>query len=84
MWEEGPSGELLIVQNLLVPRKSHMVSDRREMGSMKGGSLGPVHVHPCCDPVSLGCGVSVGKSQVPSAVSGCSVTPYTFPRMSKV
>ncbi|XP_053940973.1 GTPase Era, mitochondrial isoform X2 [Cuculus canorus] len=24
MWEEGPSGELLIVQNLLVPRKSHM------------------------------------------------------------
>lgn len=32
MWEEGPSGELLIVQNLLVPRKSHMVSNRREMG----------------------------------------------------
>ncbi|NXJ90055.1 ERAL1 GTPase, partial [Corythaixoides concolor] len=25
MWEEGPSGELLIVQNLLVPRKSHMM-----------------------------------------------------------
>ncbi|XP_074451155.1 GTPase Era, mitochondrial isoform X2 [Larus michahellis] len=25
IWEEGPSGELLIVQNLLVPRKSHMV-----------------------------------------------------------
>uniref|UniRef100_A0A8D0ESX9 GTPase Era, mitochondrial n=1 Tax=Strix occidentalis caurina TaxID=311401 RepID=A0A8D0ESX9_STROC len=24
MWEEGPSGELLIAQNLLVPRKSHM------------------------------------------------------------
>ncbi|NXN48510.1 ERAL1 GTPase, partial [Rynchops niger] len=24
MWEEGPSGELLVVQNLLVPRKSHM------------------------------------------------------------
>ncbi|XP_074888826.1 GTPase Era, mitochondrial isoform X2 [Buteo buteo] len=24
MWEEGPSGELLIMQNLLVPRKSHM------------------------------------------------------------
>ncbi|XP_009945393.1 PREDICTED: GTPase Era, mitochondrial, partial [Leptosomus discolor] len=24
MWEEGPSGELLIVQKLLVPRKSHM------------------------------------------------------------
>ncbi|KFP23804.1 hypothetical protein N325_07491, partial [Colius striatus] len=24
MWEEGPSGELLIVQNLLVSRKSHM------------------------------------------------------------
>ncbi|XP_074969298.1 GTPase Era, mitochondrial isoform X1 [Phalacrocorax aristotelis] len=24
MWEEGPSGELLIVQNLRVPRKSHM------------------------------------------------------------
>ncbi|KFV45422.1 hypothetical protein N341_07699, partial [Tyto alba] len=23
MWEEGPSGELLIVQNLLVPRNSH-------------------------------------------------------------
>lgn len=32
VWEEGPSGELLIVQNLLVPRKSHMVSNRREMG----------------------------------------------------
>lgn len=32
MWEEGPSGELLIMQNLLVPRKSHMVSNRREMG----------------------------------------------------
>lgn len=32
IWEEGPSGELLIVQNLLVPRKSHMVSNRREMG----------------------------------------------------
>ncbi|NXN32480.1 ERAL1 GTPase, partial [Nycticryphes semicollaris] len=25
MWEEGASGELLIVQNLLVPRKSHMM-----------------------------------------------------------
>ncbi|XP_030328360.1 GTPase Era, mitochondrial [Strigops habroptila] len=25
MWEEGQSGELLIVQNLLVPRKSHMM-----------------------------------------------------------
>ncbi|XP_074016669.1 GTPase Era, mitochondrial isoform X1 [Numenius arquata] len=25
MWEEGPSGELLIVQNLLVPRKSHVM-----------------------------------------------------------
>ncbi|KGL95107.1 hypothetical protein N301_03865, partial [Charadrius vociferus] len=25
MWEEGPSGELVIVQNLLVPRKSHMM-----------------------------------------------------------
>ncbi|NXW47856.1 ERAL1 GTPase, partial [Nyctiprogne leucopyga] len=25
MWEEGPSGELIIVQNLLVPRKSHML-----------------------------------------------------------
>uniref|UniRef100_A0A8B9M2M8 GTPase Era, mitochondrial n=1 Tax=Accipiter nisus TaxID=211598 RepID=A0A8B9M2M8_9AVES len=25
MWEEGPSGELLIVQSLLVPRKSHMM-----------------------------------------------------------
>ncbi|NXA25135.1 ERAL1 GTPase, partial [Ibidorhyncha struthersii] len=25
MWEEGPSGELLIMQNLLVPRKSHMM-----------------------------------------------------------
>ncbi|KAM9526160.1 GTPase Era, mitochondrial [Guaruba guarouba] len=25
MWEEGQSGELLIVQNLLVPRKSHML-----------------------------------------------------------
>uniref|UniRef100_A0A8C8AP70 GTPase Era, mitochondrial n=1 Tax=Otus sunia TaxID=257818 RepID=A0A8C8AP70_9STRI len=25
MWEEGPSGELLIAQNLLVPRKSHMM-----------------------------------------------------------
>ncbi|NXJ73371.1 ERAL1 GTPase, partial [Trogon melanurus] len=25
VWEEGPSGELLIVQNLLVPRKSHMM-----------------------------------------------------------
>ncbi|XP_069730272.1 GTPase Era, mitochondrial isoform X2 [Phaenicophaeus curvirostris] len=24
VWEEGPSGELLIAQNLLVPRKSHM------------------------------------------------------------
>ncbi|KFV44719.1 hypothetical protein N328_08366, partial [Gavia stellata] len=24
MWEEGPSGDLLIVQKLLVPRKSHM------------------------------------------------------------
>uniref|UniRef100_A0A6G1R5K7 GTPase Era, mitochondrial n=1 Tax=Hypotaenidia okinawae TaxID=2861861 RepID=A0A6G1R5K7_9GRUI len=24
MWEEGPSGELLIMQNLVVPRKSHM------------------------------------------------------------
>ncbi|NXV80575.1 ERAL1 GTPase, partial [Atlantisia rogersi] len=24
MWEEGPCGELLIVQNLVVPRKSHM------------------------------------------------------------
>ncbi|KFP90926.1 hypothetical protein N311_07832, partial [Apaloderma vittatum] len=32
MWEEGPSGELLIVQNLLVPRKSHMVSHKRRMG----------------------------------------------------
>ncbi|XP_074701209.1 GTPase Era, mitochondrial isoform X3 [Strix aluco] len=29
MWEEGPSGELLIAQNLLVPRKSHMLSDVR-------------------------------------------------------
>nr|XP_009936578.1 PREDICTED: GTPase Era, mitochondrial [Opisthocomus hoazin] len=25
MWEEGPSGELVIMQNLLVPRKSHMM-----------------------------------------------------------
>ncbi|XP_014808872.1 PREDICTED: GTPase Era, mitochondrial [Calidris pugnax] len=25
IWEEGPSGELLIVQSLLVPRKSHMM-----------------------------------------------------------
>ncbi|NXL87511.1 ERAL1 GTPase, partial [Alectura lathami] len=25
LWEEGPSGELLIVQNLVVPRKSHMM-----------------------------------------------------------
>ncbi|XP_010294888.1 PREDICTED: LOW QUALITY PROTEIN: GTPase Era, mitochondrial, partial [Phaethon lepturus] len=25
MWEEGPSGELLIMQSLLVPRKSHMM-----------------------------------------------------------
>ncbi|NXP06670.1 ERAL1 GTPase, partial [Thinocorus orbignyianus] len=25
MWEEGPGGELVIVQNLLVPRKSHMM-----------------------------------------------------------
>ncbi|NXX47275.1 ERAL1 GTPase, partial [Tricholaema leucomelas] len=25
LWEEGPSGELLIMQRLLVPRKSHMV-----------------------------------------------------------
>ncbi|XP_035417095.2 GTPase Era, mitochondrial isoform X1 [Cygnus atratus] len=25
LWEEGPSGELVIVQNLLVPRKSHMM-----------------------------------------------------------
>ncbi|NWS64054.1 ERAL1 GTPase, partial [Chunga burmeisteri] len=25
VWEEGPSGELLIAQNLLVPRKSHMM-----------------------------------------------------------
>ncbi|NXE11677.1 ERAL1 GTPase, partial [Lophotis ruficrista] len=25
MWEEGPSGELLIVEKLLVPRKSHMM-----------------------------------------------------------
>ncbi|NXU50676.1 ERAL1 GTPase, partial [Turnix velox] len=25
LWEEGPSGELLIVQSLLVPRKSHMM-----------------------------------------------------------
>lgn len=23
LWEEGPSGELIIVQNLVVPRKSH-------------------------------------------------------------
>lgn len=33
MWEEGECGELLIVQSLLVPRKSHMVSDRRQMGA---------------------------------------------------
>lgn len=26
MWEEGPSGELVIVQNLLVPKESHVVS----------------------------------------------------------
>ncbi|XP_062448689.1 GTPase Era, mitochondrial isoform X2 [Rhea pennata] len=26
VWEEGPSGELLIMQNLVVPRKSHMLS----------------------------------------------------------
>jgi len=25
LWEEGPSGELIIVQNLVVPRKSHKV-----------------------------------------------------------
>uniref|UniRef100_A0A8B9PE06 GTPase Era, mitochondrial n=1 Tax=Apteryx owenii TaxID=8824 RepID=A0A8B9PE06_APTOW len=25
VWEEGPSGELLIMQNLVVPRKSHMM-----------------------------------------------------------
>uniref|UniRef100_A0A8C4U6S3 GTPase Era, mitochondrial n=1 Tax=Falco tinnunculus TaxID=100819 RepID=A0A8C4U6S3_FALTI len=25
VWEEGPSGELLIVQNLVVPRKAHMM-----------------------------------------------------------
>ncbi|NXP74843.1 ERAL1 GTPase, partial [Ramphastos sulfuratus] len=25
LWEEGPSGELLIMQSLLVPRKSHMM-----------------------------------------------------------
>ncbi|NWI69026.1 ERAL1 GTPase, partial [Todus mexicanus] len=25
LWEEGPSGELVIMQNLLVPRKSHMM-----------------------------------------------------------
>ncbi|KFO91307.1 hypothetical protein N320_08688, partial [Buceros rhinoceros silvestris] len=33
VWEEGAGGELLIVQNLLVPRKSHMVSNRTERGS---------------------------------------------------
>lgn len=26
MWEEGPSGELVIEQKLLVPKKSHVVS----------------------------------------------------------
>lgn len=26
MWEEGPSGELIILQNLLVPKETHVVS----------------------------------------------------------
>uniref|UniRef100_A0A8B9UQH7 GTPase Era, mitochondrial n=1 Tax=Anas zonorhyncha TaxID=75864 RepID=A0A8B9UQH7_9AVES len=47
LWEEGPSGELLIVQNLVVPRKSHMVS-KRELGSMRGGPVAPACVRPCC------------------------------------
>lgn len=29
MWEEGPSGELVIVQKLLVPKESHVVSKSR-------------------------------------------------------
>lgn len=27
IWEEGPSGELVIQQNLLVPKESHVVSE---------------------------------------------------------
>lgn len=35
VWEEGPSGELVIVQKLLVPKESHVVS-RAGLG---GGTL---------------------------------------------
>ena len=45
---------------------------------------GSSHVHPCCDPLSLSCGVSVGKSQVPDTVTGCSVTAYTFLKLPMV
>lgn len=29
MWEEGPNGQLMIEQKLLVPKESHMVSRAR-------------------------------------------------------
>lgn len=35
VWEEGPSGELVIVQKLLVPKESHMVSRARLGGGTK-------------------------------------------------
>ena len=35
VWEEGPSGELVIIQKLLVPKESHMVSRARLGGGTK-------------------------------------------------
>lgn len=48
IWEEGPSGELVIQQNLLVPKESHVVSE----GCSEKGSSVTHGLFPICEAKS--------------------------------
>lgn len=58
MWEEGPSGELVIVQKLLVPKESHVVSRSRLERGTKAllGRGSPLH---CLGALRAGSGSSL-------------------------
>lgn len=73
MWEEGPSGELLIAQKLLVPRKSHMVSNRREGSGKHERMFHVLTVIP-----------SPSSVRSPDTITGCLRTAHTFLKLPMV
>lgn len=83
VWEEGEGGELLIVQNLLVPRKSHMVSNRTEGGSARRGCLGPAKrtlAVPCC-PSAVGSLLGRAGCPTQSHCAGTADPSLELPRL---